>query len=71
VSRLSYWSKRLSSAQQAAVEFIPVTLSEPEASPRSVIEIEHGGVRLRVRERVDVEVVVRLCTAVVRAARAC
>jgi len=71
VRRLSYWSKQLSSPQASTVQFVPVTLAESKTTQGAVIEIEHGGVRVRVRESVDVELVGRLCAAVVRAARAC
>lgn len=70
VRRLSYWSKQLRSSQ-ASVQFVPVSLGESTTTQGAVIEIEHGGVRIRVRESVDVELVGRLCAAVVRAARAC
>jgi len=71
VRRLAYWSKRLSLPQEPAVEFLPVRLSESKSQGASVIEIEHGGVTVRVREGLDVELVERLCAAVVRAARTC
>lgn len=71
VRRLSYWSKRLSSSNQAAVQFVPVAVVEPKKVGPAVIEIEHGGVTVRVPESVDVELVGRVFAAVVRAVRAC
>lgn len=69
VRRLAYWSKRLSLPQEPAVEFVPVKLDEsPDAA---VIEIEHAGVTVRVRESAGAALIERLCGAVVRAARSC
>ncbi len=67
--RLSYWSKRLSS--EAAVRFVPVAVDEGAASSVAVIEVEHGGVKLRVRESLGTEQVAQLCVALVRAVRSC
>ena len=71
VRRLSYWSKRLSSSPESTVEFVPVNLGELKAPEAAMIEIEHGGVTVRVRESADAELVARLCSAVLRAARPC
>jgi len=62
--RLSYWAKRLSS--EAPVRFVSVPLTEASAS-HAVIEIERGGVKLRVREALGVEHVASLCAALARA----
>jgi hypothetical protein len=67
--RLSYWSKRLSS--EATVRFVPIAVQGGGASTEAVIEVEHGGVRLRVRESLGAEQVAQLCAALVRAVRAC
>jgi hypothetical protein len=68
--RLSYWSKRLSS--EAPVQFVSVPLAEASAAgAQAVIEIEHGGVKLRVREGLCVEHVASLCAALVRAVHTC
>jgi transposase-like protein len=67
--RLSYWAKRLSS--DAAVRFVPITVDEGAARSGAVIEVEHGGVKLRVRESLGAEQVAQLCAALVRAVRAC
>jgi hypothetical protein len=71
VRRLSYWAKQLSSANESRVRFVPVTLAEAKTPCAAVIEIEHGGVTVRVRESVDVELVGRLLAVVVRAVRPC
>ncbi|HVZ33151.1 MAG TPA: hypothetical protein VG963_12045 [Polyangiaceae bacterium] len=67
--RLSYWAKRLSS--DARVRFVPIAVAEAGASSGAVIEIEHGGVKLRVRESLGAEQVAQLCGALVRAVRSC
>ena len=67
--RLSYWAKRLSS--DAAVRFVPVAVDEVAARSGAVIEVEYGGVKLRVRESLGAEQVSQLCAALVRAVRAC
>lgn len=73
VGRLAYWSKRLSSSRQAptAVQFVPVAVAEARPLGAAVIEIEHGGVTVRVPQSADVEHVGRVFTAVMRAVRAC
>lgn len=67
--RLSYWAKRLSS--EATVRFVPIAVDEGARSTGAVIEIEHGGVKLRVRESLGGDQVAQLCAALVRAVRAC
>jgi hypothetical protein len=63
-TRLRYWSERLRaepSPRSSPVSFVPVALSN---APREHhIEIERGGVVLRVREELDVEHVARLVAA--------
>jgi transposase-like protein len=68
-TRLSYWAKRLSS--DATVRFVPIAVDESAARSRAVLEVEHGGVKLRVREDLGVDQVGQLCAALVRAVRAC
>ena len=67
--RLSYWAKRVSS--DAAVQFVPVAVGGADASSSAVIEIEHEGVTLRVREALGAEQIARLCGALVRAMSPC
>jgi hypothetical protein len=67
--RLSYWSKRLSN--DAPVRFVPIALDEGGQRSGAVIEVEHGGVKLRVRESLGAERVAQLCAELVRAVRAC
>ena len=68
--RLSYWAKRLSS--ESAVQFVSVPLAEASAAgAQAVIEIEHGGVKLRVRESLAVEHVASLCAALARTVQPC
>ena len=67
--RLSYWAKRLSN--DAAVRFVPIAVEDGNARTSAVIEVEHGGVTLRVRESLGAEQVAQLCAALVRAVRAC
>lgn len=67
--RLSYWAKRLSS--DATMRFVPIAVDEGSARSGAVIEVEHGGVKLRVRESLGAEQVAQLCAALVRAVRAC
>jgi len=65
-TRLRYWSERLEDEGSpreslASVSFVPVALGN---APRDRhIEIERGGVVLRVREELDVEHVARLVAA--------
>lgn len=67
--RLSYWAKRLSN--DAAVRFVPIAVDEGAPRSGAVIEVEHEGVKLRVRESLGAEQVAQLCAALVRAVRAC
>lgn len=69
--RLSYWAKRLSS--DGTVRFVPIAVEGAGAGTNSaaVIEVEHGGVKLRVRESLGAEQVAQLCAALVRAVRPC
>lgn len=67
--RLSYWAKRLPS--EATVRFVPIALDGNVEQSGAVIAIEHGGVKLRVRESLGAEQVAQLCAALMRAVRAC
>lgn len=68
--RLWYWAKQLSS--EGPVQFVSVPLAEASAAGAyAVIEIEHGGVKLRVREGLGVEHVALLCAALARAVPPC
>ncbi len=61
--RLAYWRERLSTASTAATPaFVAVTLPISRR-PDAHIEIERGGVLLRVREDIDVEHLARLVAA--------
>jgi hypothetical protein len=64
--RLRYWSERLAEHPTALssvspVSFVPVAVSEVQRA--RTLEIERGGVVLRVREDLDVEHVARLALA--------
>ena len=62
-SRLAYWRERLSASPPASVPaFVEVALPVPP--PRDAhIEIQRGGVVLRVREDIDVDHLARLVAA--------
>jgi len=61
--RLAYWRERLSTGSTAATPaFVAVTLPISRR-PDAHIEIERGGVLLRVREDIDVEHLARLVAA--------
>ena len=63
-TRLRYWSERLSGEsvrRSEAVSFVPVALERAHRGGH--IEIERGGVVLRVREDLDVDHVARLVAA--------
>ena len=69
MQRIGYWRKRLS--QPVRTEFVAVSLAKPMA-PRtgaSLIEIEVGGVIVRVREDLDAEHVGRIVGALRQHAR--
>jgi hypothetical protein len=70
-TRLRYWSERLGeqSARSSSVSFVPVALSEVRRAQQ--IEIECGGVVLRVREDLAVEHVARLVSALGAAEQTC
>ena len=73
-SRLWYWSKRLSKPN--TVSFVPVTMRDANGDPgpqrrQDVIELEVGGVTVRVREGLDDERIARLCAALSGMARSC
>jgi hypothetical protein len=74
--RLWYWSKRVSEGgverKPRAVEFVavPLTASGPSGR-RGLLEIEHAGVVVRVREDLDVEHVARLVSALARGRASC
>ena len=59
--RLRYWTRHL--AEEARVEFLPVSLPVPIPPHAAVIEIAVGDVVVRVREGLDVEHVARLVVA--------
>jgi len=66
--RLWYWQKRLGGSEAPSTEVVKfVALAVPSPAAASMmarqIEIEHGGVRLRVREDLDVAHVARLVSA--------
>ena len=70
--RLWYWSKRLgvtTAGRDQAVDFVAVTL--PSSNNSRQIELEHAGVRVRVREDLEVEHVARLAMALAEAGRRC
>lgn len=73
--RLQYWVKRLGS--EGTVKFVPVPVPEVGVLSNSapigtgLIEIEHGGVKVRVREDLDVERIGQLCAALARVERPC
>ena len=61
--RLAYWRERLSTCSTASTPaFVAVTLPISRR-PDAHIEIERGGVVLRVREDIDVEHLARLVAA--------
>ncbi len=61
--RLAYWRERLPTGSAAATPaFVAVTLPI-SVRPDAHIEIERGGVLLRVREDIDVEHLARLVAA--------
>jgi transposase len=60
-TRLRYWSERLGKAPPVPVSFVPVTLVDSARTGH--IEIERGGVVVRVREDLDVAHVARLVAA--------
>lgn len=74
-TRLGYWAKRLGG--EDAVQFVAVPLpqeatpSEAATGSTGVIEIERGGVKVRVREDLDVERIGQLCAALARLERPC
>lgn len=64
VTRLRYWTERLDvqgDERLPTVSFVPLTLGDTTDARH--IEIERGGVVLRVREDLDVEHVARLVAA--------
>jgi hypothetical protein len=68
-TRLWYWSKRLGAdCAEPEVSFVPVRL---EARASRQVEIEHGGVVLRVREDLGAEQIARLVTALAAARQGC
>jgi hypothetical protein len=61
-TRLSYWAKQIE--QVKAPEFVAVSVPESHVTPsRAAIEIELGGLTLRVYESVDELYVARLIAA--------
>jgi hypothetical protein len=72
-SRLWYWSKRLS--EPSSVSFVRVPVpdgSRPEPRPHEHgIELEVGGVTVRVREDLGDERIARLCAALSIVSRPC
>lgn len=65
VAGLRYWSERLKDAARASspsVSFVPIALSEIRRAAQ--IEIERGGLVVRVREDLDVAHVARLVAAI-------
>jgi hypothetical protein len=62
-TRLRYWVDRLESSPPAepTVSFVPVTLSDVRVTRQ--LEIQRGGVVLRVREDADAGLVARLVAA--------
>ena len=71
-TRLRYWLGRLgeqSCPSTSAVSFVPVALGDVQRVRQ--IEIEHGGVVLRVREDLDVKQVARLVAALAAAEQTC
>jgi hypothetical protein len=71
-SRLRYWSERLPDAPRASspsVSFLPIALGEMRRAGQ--LEIERGGVVLRVREDLDVTHVARLVAALAASEPSC
>lgn len=71
-ARLRYWSERLPDAPSAStppVSFVPLALGAIRRAAQ--IEIERGGVVLRVREDLDVEHVARLVAALATPESSC
>jgi hypothetical protein len=71
-ARLRYWSERLPDAPRASppsVSFVPIALGEMRRAGQ--IEIERGGVVLRVREDLDVTHVARLVAALAAPESSC
>lgn len=63
-ARLRYWAERLpdaAEASSASVSFVPIALGETRRAAQ--IELERGGVVLRVREDLDVAHIARLVAA--------
>lgn len=73
VKRLQYWQRRLGEVATSGAEsmsFVPMELSGLRRE-MSQIEIERGGVVVRVREDLDVSHVARLVAALAAAERPC
>ena len=71
-TRLRYWLERLDEplrSRSSSVSFVPITLSEARRVHQ--IEIEHGGVVVRVREDLEVAHVARLVAALAAAEQSC
>jgi hypothetical protein len=71
-TRLRYWLERLGEAPGAhssSVSFVPIALGDIRRANQ--IEIERGGVVLRVREDLDVAHVARLVAALAAAGQSC
>lgn len=61
-TRLSYWSKQLGLEENESPQFVPVVVPA-EPSVAHAVEIEVGGLTVRVRENADMRFVVRLVSA--------
>jgi hypothetical protein len=64
------WKKRLGESPRTSVKFVSVPLTAATAL-RAQIEVEYGGVTLRVREELDVERIARLVRALASVAQPC
>lgn len=64
-TRLSYWSKQLAEEMvEATPRFVSVAVpSARDATTGATMEIEFGGVIMRVREDIDARTIVQLVTA--------
>jgi len=64
-ARLSYWSKQLAEETvEETAKFVPVAVpSARGATERATMEIEFGGLIMRVREDIDARTIVALVTA--------
>jgi len=70
--RLLYWSKQLPVGSSGRpVGFVAVPMPSSQAGSAAMIELEVGGVKVRVREELAPERIAQLCAALRAAERPC